>query len=195
MQGVFTYLYGMSIVFFLYVFGYLLRSRRRKELKRRQRKISRWRTLPPSKSEDGLSSSPNGSISVRVDADSEAPSTPTPSINRLLNSSIHGQRRRSIASSTSSSDLSNYTPLPPSPLVTGGSQSSNGHRGLQWTPSSLSFNLVEESSSEAVSYAMNSANVVVSSSGRVKKMKVSDNEHSHGSFFLRAGAVGNFFNS
>lgn len=194
LQGFFTYLYGMSILFFLYVFGYLLRSKRRKELKRRQRKISRWRTLPPSKNEDGLSSSPSGSISVRMDGDGDpptAPATPAP-LNRILNSSIHGQRRRSIATSASLNDLSNYAPLPPSPLVTGGSQSSNGHRGLQWTPSALSLNLVEETSSDAVSYAMNSANVVVSSgSGKVKKMKVSDNEHSHGSFFLRAGAVGN----
>ena len=53
---------------------------------------------------------------------------------------------------------------------------------------------MDESPSDAVSYAMNSDNVIANStiSGRskIKKMKVSDNEHSHGSFFLRAGAVG-----
>jgi hypothetical protein len=85
-------------------------------------------------------------------------------------------------------------------------------KNLQWTPSTVGFNLVDESPSEIVSYAMNSDNVVIASSetgrnsihhhhhnsgssvngtssGKIKKLKVSDNEHSHGSFFLRAGAV------
>ncbi|KAK4005860.1 hypothetical protein OUZ56_010983 [Daphnia magna] len=38
-----TFLYTISIVLFLYVFGYLLRSKRRREEKKRLRKLSRWR--------------------------------------------------------------------------------------------------------------------------------------------------------
>ncbi len=70
-------------------------------------------------------------------------------------------------------------------------------KSLQWTPS-VKYNSIEDSpASDAMSYSvsMTSDRNNVTASSRInksKKMKVSDNEHSHGSFFLRAGAVGQF---
>lgn len=174
----------MSILFFLYVFGYLLRSKRRKELKRRQRKMSKWRaaaaaTLGTAKSDTAVAVEDEGVV------------TATP--NRFLSSLKNSSRRR--ISATQINNNNNESPEPQ-------------HKPLQWTPSSVSLNVVDEST---ISYAMSSANVIAPSGGngsssnairrgnapgsKYRKMKVSDNEHSHGSFFLRAGAVGMSFSN
>ena len=182
-QGFFTYLYAMSIVFFLYVFGYLLRSKRRKELKRKQRKANKMRAAAaaaaaaasaaaqhqPSVVDLQESQVNGGSTCVQMEDDAAMVVTAKPS--RFISSFKNSRRRISRTDS--------------------GQQ----HQQLNWTPSSLSLNVVDES---AVSYAMSGANVLArapsTAGGGVKhrKMKVSDNEHSHGSFFLRAGAVGKF---
>ena len=176
LQGFFAYLYTVSILFFLYVFGYLLRSKRRREEKRRLRKLNKPPIVTAPKQEsvikDGLRSR---STSV-VCLENELGSNRSP-LNRFV-SSIRNQERRRLSLALPGTDASPPPHHPP----------------LQWSPSSVSFSLMDESPSDAVSYAMNSDNVIASStnSGRskIKKMKVSDNDHSHGSFFLRAGAVG-----
>ena len=53
--------------------------------------------------------------------------------------------------------------------------------------SSVTFNLNDGPQDDAVSYSMSGRRM-----RKFKKMKVSDNDHSHGSFFLRAGAVGQY---
>ena len=45
MQVYFAYLYLGSIVFFVYVFGYLLKSKKKKEEKKRLRRLSRSRRI------------------------------------------------------------------------------------------------------------------------------------------------------
>lgn len=207
----------MSILFFLYVFGYLLRSKRRREEKRRLRKLNKWRAAnmaansnrpsPSSEQEngsvvnDGNSSCRSRSASVVCLENETVGSAPSP-LNRFVNS-IKSQRRRfsrtdlSLSSGSSVGDLNSDSKSVVSQNPSHHSQLQQ-HRSLQWTPSSVGFSLGDDSlPSEAVSYAMNSDNVIGSNARAIpspriktKKMKVSDNEHSHGSFFLRAGAVG-----
>ncbi|KAI9561301.1 hypothetical protein GHT06_012257 [Daphnia sinensis] len=218
-EGFFTYLYTVSILFFLYVFGYLLRSKRRKEEKRRLRKLSKLRraqmatNASSAEHEKDRQGSYRSNRSASIAMETEAIAS-TSTLNRFI-TGIRSQRRRfsrtgdgvsnlalEIGNETSNS-LGNHDSFK-SPNLPGPS------KNLQWTPSSVGFNLVDESPSEIVSYAMNSDNVVIAnsetgrnsihhhhsgssmngtSSGKIKKLKVSDNEHSHGSFFLRAGAV------
>jgi hypothetical protein len=219
-------MYSVSILFFLYVFGYLLRSKRRREQKKRLRKLNKLRRTQmssgggpgPSGHQDhetdiGISGSSyrsNRSASVAMESETMAS---TSTLNRFI-TGIRSQRRRfsragpdgvnnlaleigtdggGIESPSSSKPAGHHHH--PSSSGSGSSSSKN----LQWTPSSVGFNLVDESPSEIVSYAMNSDNVVIPSGeitgtrthggGKIKKLKVSNNEHSHGSFFLRAGAV------
>ncbi len=124
----------------------------------------------------------SASTSVVMDLDDDGVVvTPSAHNNRFISSFKNSFSRRRV-----SRDLS-------------GTATPSDHKGLQWTPSSLTLNVVDES---AVSYAMSGANIIRGgrsvtmnrhpTGGVIKnrKMKVSDNEHSHGSFFLRAGAVG-----
>jgi Otopetrin len=208
----------VSILFFLYVFGYLLRSKRRREQKKRLRKLNKLRRTQVSggssghsqsshhdhEKDVGLNGSYRSSRSASVAVETEAMAS-TSTLNRFI-TGIRSQRRRF---SRAGPDGVNNLALE---IATDGSESASkaGHRppgssskNLQWTPSSVGFNLVDESPSEIVSYAMNSDNVVIPSgeitgrghggggggNSKIKKLKVSDNEHSHGSFFLRAGAV------
>lgn len=153
-------------------------------------------------------SSYRSSRSASIAMETEAMAANTTSLNRFI-TGIRSQRRRfsrtgdgvnnlALEIGNENSNLSNHESFK-SPNLPGPS------KHLQWTPSTVGFNLVDESPSEIVSYAMNSDNVVIansetgrnsshhhgggSSSSKIKKLKVSNNEHSHGSFFLRAGAV------
>jgi hypothetical protein len=201
----------VSILFFLYVFGYLLRTKRRKEEKKRLRKLNKLRRTQMSagsssvdhEKDIGNSSSYRTNRSASIAMETEAMAS-TSTLNRFI-TGIRSQRRRFSRAAAAPIDGINNLALeidnesskspPPHHNLPGSS------KNLQWTPSSVGFNLVDESPSEIVSYAMNSDNVVIpncetgrvtnhsSGSNKIKKLKVSDNEHSHGSFFLRAGAV------
>lgn len=163
--------------------------------------------------EKDLQGSYRSSRSASIAMETEAIAS-TSTLNRFI-TGIRSQRRRFSRTgdgvnnlaleigNENSNSLSNHESFK-SPNLPGPS------KNLQWTPSTVGFNLVDESPSEIVSYAMNSDNVVIASSetgrsgihhhhsgssmngtssSKIKKLKVSDNEHSHGSFFLRAGAV------
>lgn len=193
-KGFFTYLYTMSILFFLYVFGYLLRSKRRKELKKRQKNLNKWRTANRAAAAPARSASVSVGIGDNDDGE-------TRSASRRFINSIRNYRRR-FSGQVDESAVTTDEPSPPQPNHQ--QQPDNSQALLTWTPSSssLSLNLGDGDSisASAVSFAMNGANVIdrsgtgrsdsVKSTGKSKKMKVTDNEHSHGSFFLRAGAVG-----
>ena len=206
-------MYAVSILFFLYVFGYLLRTKRRKEEKKRLRKLNKLRRTQMSAGSSSVdhekdigNSSYRTNRSASIAMETEAMAS-TSTLNRFI-TGIRSQRRRfsraaagpmdginNLALEIDSNESSKSPPPPHHHHLPGSS------KNLQWTPSSVGFNLVDESPSEIVSYAMNSDNVVIpncetghvtnhsGSGNKIKKLKVSDNEHSHGSFFLRAGAV------
>lgn len=203
MQVFFAFLYTMSILFFLYVFGYLLRSKRKKKEKKRLRKLSKWRESnmannQSSEDESGCYNrvSHNASISLENEVSMSPSKT---SFNRFI-SSINGYRRR-FSRSNSATDVReessrsvSQNPLP------------QHNKNLEWTANSApnNFNTVDESPSETShqsrSFTLKSDDNVtgtgdVSNGRKTKKMKVSDNEHSHGSFFLRVGAVGQYTTS
>lgn len=153
--------------------------------------MSRWResnmstTSRSTEMETASYRSRNASISM----ENEVVTAPS-ALNRFIDS-IRGQRRRfSRTDSASEIDDASLAKV---------SQNPHPNKAFQWMPSAVSFSLVDESpSSDAISYAMNSSNVISNpgSNGahrKGKKLKVSDNEHSHGSFFLRVGAVGKYF--
>lgn len=172
-------MYSISILFFLYVFGYLLQSKRKREEKKRLRKLSKSRrlsSLSNQYSEVGQhnSVSPNASISVENEA-----STTELSVGRFIVSNTDGQRRRfsRTDSEVKADDISK----------------SMQAKGLEWTPSAVTFNLTNNTPSEIVSYSlMDDEGNEAAKQVKTKKLKVSDNDHSHGSFFLRVGAVGRF---
>ncbi len=120
--------------------------------------------------------SDNASVSVENEVYAEKSS-----VGRFTISNTDGQRRR--FSRTNSE-------------VKGELSKSSQEKGLQWTTSSVKFNLAEETStpSEIVSYSLMDEGKGATKRVKTKKMKVSDNDHSHGSFFLRVGAVGQSFN-
>lgn len=248
----------MSIVFFLYVFGYLLRSKQRKEKKKRQKKIAKWQRRADNAAGGGGHYRPRSTTnfnlnertcSVDIDQDGDAPSSSSsssPSFATIFKSSFKNsftssgssssRRRISRCQSQSTHDPSAGTDhvdgiadqiqpmthqLHQSTSTTNSNsnvttpKSPGGGGLLQWTPSSLSFNMttVEEGREMAATGMMNHDQSIISYNssthqqyqpmrGRAasggggskspRKLKVSDNEHSHGSFFLRAGAVGNF---
>ncbi|XP_057371829.1 uncharacterized protein LOC130692779 [Daphnia carinata] len=193
----FAFLYTVSIVFFLYVFGYLLRSKRRREEKKRLRKLSRWRESnmanPTTTTEDETSDydavrNPDSSISV----ENEIVSAPTP-LRRFFNqfsAERSGERRRfSRTDPVDMDDSSKGVSQNPHP------SSRKSSATKQWMPQNFGLS-VGDSPNEIVSYStMNSnSDIVTNTSGaangrKARKTKVSDNEHSHGSLFLRAGAV------
>ncbi len=189
----------MSILFFLYVFGYLLRSKRKKKEKRRLRKLSKWRESNMANnqsSEDESGSYNRVSHNASISLENEVSMSPSKtSFNRFINS-INGYRRR-FSRSDSATDMReessrsvSQNPLP------------QHNKNLEWTANSAAnFNTVDESPSEAShqshTFTLKSDDNVtgtgdVSNGRKTKKMKVSDNEHSHGSFFLRVGAVGQY---
>ena len=145
LQGFFTYLYAVSILFFLYVFGYLLRHKRRKALKDKQRKISRWR------------------------------------------------RQRGIAASSATIDIDTVKVG----MDTTGTDDIVAPNDVMWTPAAFdSQSLDDGRHKNNVSFNRGTRShplTVDPMRRKTKKMKVSENEHSHGSFFLRAGAVGRIF--
>lgn len=205
-------MYTVSIIFFLYVFGYLLRSKKRIQEKKRLRKLSRMQrgtsvmSLSASTvNNDDQTDMSSGTFKFRhpsslsLENEMMAPSSGHPSsLNRFMDSirgsqgpQGHQRRRFSRTDSNTSTTVISQNPQHP-------------NKQFQWTPSSVSFSLVDESptsSESAIAYAMNADSIIGDQQtgnhgnqhNKIKKMKVSDNEHSHGSFFLRAGAVGKSF--
>ncbi len=172
-------MYLGSIVFFIYVFGYLLQSKRKREEKKRLRKLSKSRKLSHMTSyqssedeSDGNKNqvSPNAVVSIENEyVDS--------SVGRFIVSKTEGQRRRlSRTNSEIKGESANFASQNLTPL--------QEKQSLQ----------CKTTPSEIVSYSLtddrNDNTSATNSSRKSKKMKVSDNEHSHGSFFLRVGAVG-----
>ncbi len=100
------------------------------------------------------------------------------SVGRFIVSNADGQRRRfSRTDSEVKGDLSK----------------SSQEKGLDGTSSAVKFNLTDNTQSEIVSYSlMDDEGNEATKQVKTKKLKVSDNDHSHGSFFLRVGAVGRF---
>lgn len=141
LQGFFTYLYATSIVFFLYVFGYLLRSKRHKERKNKLRKVFQQQK----KHEASVDS-------VCVGVENEQATVGA--TGKSCEASPNLQRRCSRDA---------------------------GSANITWNPSGL-----DGPKKNTVTHTTSSSSILSSKS---KKMKVSENEHSHGSLFLRAGAV------
>lgn len=146
-------MYTVSIGFFLYVFGYLLRTQRRREQKKKLRHQKK-----------------------RAGNDKSQEPQPRPPLAKSVSVAIENEM--------ASEAFRHQWPFQ--------RRASREAAMIAWSPlnhsasASTSSITVEES---AVSYAMDGSNVIAP---KCKKMKVSGNEHSHGSFFLRAGAVGSF---
>ena len=187
MQVYFAYLYLGSIVFFVYVFGYLLKSKKKKEEKKRLRRLSRSRrisSMTSYESSEDYSDETQVSRNASVSMENEYAASP---VGRFIVTNTEGQRRRFSRTDSQIKEGSSKSY----------SQNQNSlQEKEQWASSSVKFNVADKTPCEkqdVVSYSlMNQRNDANSAtSGRKsKKMKVSDNEHSHGSFFLRVGAVG-----
>ena len=183
----------MSILFFLYVFGYLLRTKRKRKEKR-LRKLSKWRESnmtnnhPTSEEESGSHdriSHKNASVSVENET---VNMSPTREKSNPFVTNAAGHRRRFSRSDFIQEESSKYANQKPHPQ----------HSKINQWPSNSSVNYihsVDESPSDASkSRTFSASRSDVTRAGpngpKIAKMKVSDNEHSHGSFFLRVGAVG-----
>ena len=187
MQVYFAYLYLGSIVFFVYVFGYLLKSKKKKEEKKRLRRLSRSRrisSMTSYESSEDYSDETQVSRNASVSMENEYATSP---VGRFIVTNTEGQRRRFSRTDSQIKEGSSKSY----------SQNQNSlQEKEQWASSSVKFNVADKTPCEkqdVVSYSlMNQRNDANSAtSGRKsKKTKVSDNEHSHGSFFLRVGAVG-----
>lgn len=201
-ESFFAFLYAVSIVFFLYVFGYLLRSKRRREERKRLRKLSRWRESNMANPTNTTTADDETSDydSVQVDSrgaamsgsamsvENEIVSAPPSHLRRFFNN-FSGERRRFSRSDPAETEDKGGVSQNPLPA----SRKTSASR--QWTMSQ-NFGLGGESPAEMVSYStmtnssdITTHNAATNGRGKAKKTKVSDNEHSHGSLFLRAGAV------
>ena len=155
-------MYAVSIAFFLYVFGYLLRSKRRKALKDKMRKNRGAKKTPQTDTH-----------TIDIDAVRVG-------IDVVYSPGGH----RSVSCYGGRPPQEDYQPpsLPPSPLACDGISATASSTDLDTTigsDASLARNQRGGSTYNPIGH---------SSAGnrKSKKMKVSDNEHSHGSFFLRA---------
>ncbi len=185
LQVYFASLYVLSILFFLYVFGYLLRSKRRREEKKRLRKLSRSRRLSnmtnPHSSEEESDFDRRISHNASVSMENEIFPAESP-VDRFMVGNADVQRRKGSGTESASDTKGEFSK----------SEKSNKSQEKslkKWSSrSSVTFNLGEDLPGDVVSYSMMGDN----KPRQIKKMKVSDNDHSHGSFFLRVGAVGQY---
>ncbi len=190
-QAFFTYLYLSSIAFFTYVFCYLLQSTKKREDQnhkgtfRKSRRLSNMASCPSSEESDGSKNNNTVRYNTAMSTETEYADS---SVGRFIVSGTESQRRRFsrtdseiINAETSKSAGQNQNLL-------------QEKEGIQWTSPSVKFDLADKPTSETLSYVLGKRNSTTSTISSIRrksrKMKVSDNEHSHGSFFLRAGAVG-----
>ena len=179
-QVYFAYLYFFSILFFLYVFGYLLRSKRKREEKKRLRKLSKARRISnmtsyhSSEDSDGYKRQSTNEMNASISMENEYAD-----VSHFATSNADSRLRK-----ISKADLADGIKEGP---ISEKHVHPTPKKSLQWAPS-VKLNSVDEL---PIPTHMDGGNISITSSRKsCKKMKVSDNEHSHGSFFLRVGAVG-----